>query len=390
MRANSVLSLLPHSSQIKERDPMSEAPLILVINFGSTSTKLGVFEGEGLVASESFDHGTGTYPKEFADLVEHRAFAEGLIEKWLAEKGYELEDFDVFVARGGAQVFIESGAYEINDIMYEDTFRFGGDSHPGKLGTQISYGYSQKYGRPAYIVNAPSVDEFDDVARITGFKDIMRQSRIHTLNHKEVAHRYAREHGRTYSDLNLIVCHMGGGVSVAAHKKGRMVDSNDIIEGEGPMTPTRSGTLPVLPLLRMAYSGDYTFDELLLHSVKTGGMMDHIGTDDLRKAEQMITDGDSYAKVVVESMLYQIAKQAGSMAVVLGGRVDAILFTGGMAKSSMLVDYLTERLSWIAPVFNYPGEFELQGLASGIMRALRGEEEAREYTGIDVWTGFDR
>ncbi|MDR1088501.1 MAG: butyrate kinase [Coriobacteriales bacterium] len=369
---------------------MSDTPLLLVINFGSTSTKLGIFKGEELIASESFDHGTDTYPKKFADLVAHRAFAEDLIEAWVRDKGYQLADFDVFVGRGGAQVFIMSGAYAINERMYEDTFTIGGDSHPGKLGTQISYGFAQKYGKPAYIVNGPSVDEFDDVARLTGFKDIMRQSRVHTLNHKEVAYRYAREHGLNYNDLNLIVCHMGGGISVAAHRKGRMVDSNDIIEGEGPMTPTRSGMLPVLPLLRMAFSGTYRFEELLLRSVKTGGMMDHLGTDDLRKAEQMIADGDSYAQIVLESMFYQIAKQAGAMAVVLDGTVDAILFTGGMAKSGRLVGYLTEKLSWIAPIFSYPGEFELQGLASGIMRVIRGEEEAHEYTGIDVWTGFDR
>ncbi|MDR2673252.1 MAG: butyrate kinase [Coriobacteriales bacterium] len=369
---------------------MDAEPLILVINFGSTSTKIGVFRGEEAEFTQSFDHGVGDYPKRFADLVEHRAFAEQLIEGVLSEHGYKLADFDVFVARGGAQVFIQSGAYLINERMYEDTFKFGGHSHPGKLGTQIAYGYSQTYDKPAYIVNAPSVDEFDDVARLTGLHDIMRQSRIHTLNQKEVAHRYAREHDLVYKEINLIVCHMGGGISVTAHRRGRMVDSNDIIEGEGPMSPTRAGMLPVLPLLRLAYSGTYTQEELILRTVKTGGMYDHIGTDDLRKAEQMIADGDTYAQIVVESMFYQIAKQVGAMAVVLDGKVDAILFTGGMAKSHKLVEYLTEKLSWIAPIFSYPGEFELQGLASGIVRVLSGEEEAHEYTGVDVWTGFDR
>jgi butyrate kinase len=369
---------------------MSTVPLILVINFGSTSTKVGVFKGEEADFITGYDHGSEGYPRKFTDLVEHRAFAEGLIEGLLAEHGLQLEDFDAFVARGGAQVFIESGAYLINDIMYADTQKFGGDSHPGKLGTQICYGWSQEYKKPAYIVNAPSVDEFDEVARLTGLHDIMRQSRIHTLNQKEVAYRYAREQGLEYKKINLIVCHMGGGISVTAHKGGRMVDSNDIIEGEGPMSPTRAGMLPVLPLLRLAYSGRFTHDELLLRTVKTGGLLDHIGTDDLRVAEQMIADGDAYAKVVVESMFYQIAKQAGAMAAVLDGKVDAILFTGGMARSQRLTDYLTGKLSWIAPIFSYPGEFELQGLASGIMRVLKGEEDAHEYTGVDVWTGFNR
>jgi butyrate kinase len=367
-----------------------DAPLILVINFGSTSTKIGVFKGEEAQFSKSYDHGSAEYPKRFADLVEHRAFAEQLIDKLLEQQGYTLADFDVFVARGGAQVFIESGAYAINKVMYEDSLRIGGDHHPGKLGTQICYGYSQSLNKPAYIVNAPSVDEFDEVARLTGLHDIMRQSRIHTLNQKEIAHRYAREHGLKYQELNLIVCHMGGGISVTAHKQGRMVDSNDIIEGEGPMSPTRAGMLPTLPLLRLAFSGEYTLDSLIMRCIKTGGMMDHLGTDDLREAERRIETGDAYAKVVVESMFYQIAKQAGAMAAVLDGQVDAILFTGGMAKSDMLVEYLTGKLSWIAPIFNYPGEFELQGLASGIVRVLQGEEEAHEYTGVDVWTGFER
>jgi butyrate kinase len=369
---------------------MDDVATILVINFGSTSTKVGVFKGEDAVFTKSYDHGEEGYPKRFANLVEHRAFAEGLIEDLLAERGFRLEDMDVFTARGGAQVFIKSGAYLINDIMYEDTLRIGGDRHPGKLGTQICYGYSQKYGKPAYIVNAPSVDEFDEVARITGLHDIYRQSRIHTLNQKEVAYRYAKENSRSYHDLNLIVCHVGGGISVTAHRKGRMVDSNDIIEGEGPMSPTRAGALPALPLLELAFSGTYTKEELALRMVKTGGLADHLGTADLREAERRIAEGDRYAEVVVDAMYYQIAKHAGAMAVVLDGEVDAILVTGGMAKSQRLIDALAARLSWIAPLSVYPGEFEMQGLASGTMRVLRGEEEAHDYTGTDVWIGFDR
>ena len=369
---------------------MSDFKKILVINFGSTSTKIGIFHDEEPVITKSFDHGTDDYPAKFANLVEHRAFAEGLIERFVSENGYQLEDFDAFVARGGAQVFIQSGAYLINDIMYDDTFRFGGDSHPGKLGTQISHGFSQKFGKPAYIVNGPSVDEFNELARVTGLRDIYRQSRIHTLNQKEVAYRYARENNLKYTDLNLIICHIGGGISVTAHKKGKMVDSNDIIEGEGPMSPTRAGALPVIPLLRMAYSGKYSEMELILRNVKTGGLIDHLGTADLREAETRIAEGDHYVEVVVDSMIYQIGKTAGSMAVALGGKIDAILITGGMAKSPRLISVLSEWISWLGPISVYPGEFEMQGLASGIMRVLRGEEEAHEYTGVDVWTGFER
>jgi butyrate kinase len=369
---------------------MSDRPNILIINFGSTSTKIGIFKGEDEIQAKSYNHGEDDYPKKFANLVEHRAFAEGLIERFVAENDYQLEDFDLFVARGGAQVFIKSGAYLINDIMYEDTFKFGGDSHPGKLGTQIAYGYSQKFGKPAYIVNGPSVDEYIDVARPTGLKGIYRQSRIHTLNQKEVAHRYAKDKGLDYQKLNLIVCHMGGGISVTAHEQGLMIDSNDIIEGEGPFSPTRSGAMPVMPLLKLAYSGDYDFEQLVVKNVAKGGLIDHLGTADLRKVETRIAEGDAYAKVIFDAMVYQIAKQAGAMAVSLKGKVDAILFTGGMAKSSLLTGKLKEWISWIAPIAEYPGEFELQGLASGIIRALDGVEEVYEYTGVDVWQGFDK
>ena len=362
---------------------------ILVLNFGSTSTKMAVFENDKCIWVENFTPGTEEYPK-FKTIKEHQAFAKELIPQQLEKLGLKLEDIDVFAARGGAQVFIESGAYKINQIMFDDTDRFGGDSHPGKLATRICFEYGRDYNKPAFMINGPSVDEYQDVARMTGLPEIYRQSRIHALNQKEIGYRYAAQTGAKYQDLNLLILHLGGGISVTAHEKGRMIDSNDIIEGEGPMTPTRAGTLPTLPLARMCYSDEYpTFLDLMLKLIKKGGLSAHLGTDDVREVEKMIADGDEYAKMVLDTMVYQIAKTAGEMAVALKGKVDQIIYTGGIAKGNYVTDELDKYLNWIAPSTKIPGEFEMEALAAGCLRVLSGEEEAKEYTGVDVWTGFD-
>lgn len=367
----------------------NENTKILVINFGSTSTKIGIFKGETPVYVKGFDHGSDGYPKKFESLQKHKEFALGLIEQIINDHGFTFEDFDVFVARGGGMVYIESGAYIINDILYQDTFKIGGERHPGKLGNQICYELSQKYNKPAYVVNAPSVDEYQDVARLTGLHEILRSSHIHTLNQKEVAYRYAAQVGKKYQELNLIVCHLGGGMTITAHRQGKMIDSSDSVEGDGPMAPTRAGSLPVAPLLTLAYSGKYGQEELIARTVKAGGLMDLLGTADLREVEQRINSGDKFASVVFETMVYQITKYVGQMAAALEGKVDAIVLTGGMAKSKLLVDKLESKLNWIAPAAVFPGEFEMEGLVSGTLRVLNGEEEAHEYTGKDVWQGFE-
>ncbi|MDR1299522.1 MAG: butyrate kinase, partial [Oscillospiraceae bacterium] len=337
----------------------------------------------------SYDHGQDGYPKKFANLAEHEAFATDLIKSVVAENGFSMTDFDVFVARGGGMVYTKSGAYLINDVLIRDTDRIGGDRHPGKLGVRICRAFSKEYGKDAYTVNGPSVDEYDDVARLTGVSEILRTSHIHTLNQKEVAYRYAESVGKRYDGLNLIVCHIGGGISVTAHRKGAMVDSTDIIEGDGPKSPTRAGSLPAIPLIELCYSGKYEKEELILKIVKTGGLTGLLGTDDLREVLRRIESGDSFAKTVYETMVYQIVKCAGAMAAALNGEVDAVLFTGGMSKSTQLVGALTERLSWIAPAAVFPGEFEMEGLAAGVMRIVDGAETAHEYIGVDVWAGFE-
>ncbi len=368
---------------------MGKIHKLLVVNFGSTTTKIGAFNNEEAIFKKSFEHGEDGYPKRFKDLDEHQAFAVDLILKTLSGYGLKPEDFDAFVARGGAQVYIDSGAYLINDIMLGDTYKIGGERHPGKLGTRICYAFSKQYGKNAYIYNGPSVDEYQDTARLTGLHEVLRTSHIHTLNQKEAARRYAAQAGKTYEELNLIVCHIGGGMSITAHRKGRMIDSTDSVEGDGPMAPTRSGAMPLIPLLELAFSGKYEKEELIKRLVQSGGLVDLLGTADVREVQNRIEAGDQFAAIVYNTMAYQITKFVGAMAAALEGKVDAIVLTGGMARSEKLAGILDEKLSWIAPTAVFPGEFEMEGLAGGITRVLNGEEDWHEYTGVDVWTGFD-
>lgn len=363
---------------------------IFCVNFGSTSTKIGAFDGDEQIFTKSYDVGKDGYPAKFANLDEHQAYAIDLFAGVLAEYGLSYEDFDVFVGRGGGQVFVTSGAFRINDIMIQDTYRLGNDAHPGKLGCRVAYALGQKYGKESYIVNPPCVDEFIDVARPTGFKEINRCSRNHALNQKEVGFRYAKDTGRDYNKLNLIICHMGGGISITAHRQGKMIDSNDIIEGDGPMAPTRCGSVPAIPLIDMCYSGKYTHDEMIRKCIKTAGLVAHLGTEDAREVEKRIAEGDKYAEVIYNAMIYQIAKYAGSMAVALKGKVDAVLFTGGMSRGEAFCEKLKDYLGFLGCDFaRYPGEFEIQALAAGVVRALEGDEPVHEYTGEDVWQGFE-
>ncbi|MCR5845923.1 MAG: butyrate kinase [bacterium] len=358
---------------------------LLCLNFGSTSTKMAAFENDEKIFSKSYTPGEDGYPK-FKNLAEHQEYAIDLAAKNLAEYGLTFEDIDAFVARGGGMMTTSSGTFAINEILIEDTKKVGNEQHPGKLGNRICFALGQKYGKPAFVVNQPSSDELIEEARYTGFKDIYRHSDIHALNQKEVCYRYAASIERNYEDLNLIVCHIGGGISVTAHRKGKMIDSNNIIMGDGPMAPTRSGTIPAIPLIEMCFSGKYEMMELIMRVMKNGGLKDHLGTDDARIVEQRIEEGDEYAKIIYDTMLYQISKYAGEMAVALEGKVDQILITGGMARSKYVTDYISGKLAWIAPSTVIPGEFEMEALAAGAMRVLSGQEEAKEYTGIPVWT----
>jgi butyrate kinase len=232
------------------------------------------------------------------------------------------------------------------------------------------------------------VDEFQDVARVTGMKEITRTSHLHALNQKETAIRHAASINKKYEDINLVVAHIGGGISVAAHRKGKMIDGNDNVGGDGPMAPTRTSSLPTAGLVRLCFSGKYTEKQLLERCMKNGGFVDLLGTADAIEVVKRIENGDAYATIVYDAMIYQIIKAIGAMAAALAGSVDGILLGGGLARDKSLVEKITRSCSFIAPVTAYPGEFEMEAMAAGALRVLKGEETVKTYSGVPVWKGF--
>ncbi len=360
---------------------------VFAINPGSTSTKIAMFEGDKEVFSKNVSHDAEKL-KEFKEISDQFDYRKETILKELAEAGQTLEGVDAFSARGGGLVNVEGGVYKVGEKLLEHARVGYTVKHPATLGAQLADAFAKEYGGVAFVVNPPDVDEFTDVARVTGLKGIYRESRIHALNQKEIGIRYAAKLGKKYEDLNLIICHIGGGISVTAHNHGKMVDSNDIANGDGPMAPTRCGQLPVKDVVTMCFSGKYTEKEMREKITKTGGLVDHLGTSDAREVTEMIKNGNQYAKLIYDAMIYEIGKTAGSMAAVLCGKVDGIIFTGGISHDKYVVEKLTEMLSFIAPITVMAGEFEMEALAAGAIRVLSGKEEAKTYTGIPVWNGF--
>jgi butyrate kinase len=362
---------------------------LFAINPGSTSTKIALFEDDREIFSTNVTHDAARL-KEFPEISDQFPYRKETILGELTENGISLDGTDAFVGRGGGLVGCEGGTYVVNETLLHHA-RIGFTvKHPATLGSQLAQDFADAYGGKAFVVNPPDVDEFDLVARVSGLADVARESRGHPLNQKEVAIRYAAEIGRRYEDLNLVVSHVGGGVSVTAHRQGRMIDSTDVINGDGPMAPTRAGAVPATAIIRMCYSGVYTERQMYDRITKTGGLVDHLGTSEAVEVAERIKTGDVYAKLIYDAMIYQIAKNIGAYATVLKGEVDAILLTGGIARDDYLVDRITEVVQYIAPVKVYAGEFEMEALAAGALRVLRGEEEAKTYTGIPVWSGFDK
>jgi len=357
---------------------------ILAVNPGSTSTKIAIFEDDREVFGETIRHSVEEL-SAFPTIQDQLDFRRETVEKALAEHGIRLEDIDVYVGRGGGLLPLEGGVYEVTDFLAEHASRGMSGQHPAQLASQICLRFARRFGKRAFVVNPPDVDEFDDVARITGIRGIYRESHVHALNQKEVALRFCKERGLSYKDVNLVVCHLGGGISITAHRRGRMIDSNDIIKGSGPMTPTRAGDIAYMSLIELAFSGKYSKKELQDKLNKKGGLTDHFGTDDIRVVNKRMQDGDQYAALVYRALAYQIAKYIGAMAVALKGDVRAILLTGGLAKEQGLMDIVRGYVGWIAEVVLMPGEFELEALAAGALRVMRGEEEAKIYTGKPVW-----
>ena len=351
---------------------------LLIINPGSTSTKIGVFQDEKELFQETLRHSSDEIAK-YDTIFDQMDFRKDLIVNILKEKNFDLNSLTAVVGRGGMLNPMASGTYKVNEKMLEDLKIGVQGQHASNLGGMLANKIAGELNIPAFIVDPVVVDELDDVARVSGVPELPRVSKFHSLNQKAVAKRYAKENGIKYEDLNLIVVHMGGGVSVGAHKDGRVIDVNNALDGEGPFSPERAGTVPVGALIKMCYSGKYSENEVYTKIVGKGGYVAYLNTNDARDVLKLVDEGDKKAELYFNAFIYQVSKSVGEMSTVLKGKVDRIIFTGGIAYSEKVVEELRERIGWIAEITVYPGEDELLALAEGALRVLNGEEEVKEY-----------
>lgn len=360
-------------------EPKAKAPfLVLAINPGSTSTKVALFENEVPLYEETIRHSRDQVAL-FDDVMEQEAMRLGCVLEVLARHGTPLSSLSAVVGRGGLVEPIDSGTYLVNDRMLRDLRASTAVAHASSFGGIIAHDIATRCAIPSYVVDPVVVDELDQNAKLTGLPGLERRSIFHALNQKSVARRCAADMGLVYENGRFIVAHMGGGITVGAHRYGRVIDVNDALSGEGPFTPERTGSLPAIPLIHLCFSGEYTEKELCERVTRQGGMMAYLGTNDLRKCERLIKEGDDYAVLVLESMAYQVCKEIGAMFAVLEGRVDAIILTGGLAHSTRFTGCIKQRVGQIAPVKVCPGEDEMLALAEGALRALRGQAPALDY-----------
>ena len=348
---------------------------ILALNPGATSTKLAVFQDETVLFKTTVEHqgaSLDAYPK----VIDQLDYRLDLIRTTLAEAGIKLNTLDAIVGRGGLLKPIEGGTYLVNERMISDLTT--GREHASNLGGILSQVLATPLGIPAYIVDPVSVDEMAPEARISGLPQLPRISFSHALNSKSVARRAAKEMGGTYADYNFVVAHLGTGISITAHRKGRMIDVSGADE-EGPFSPARCAGVPAFLLAKLCYSGKYTQKEMMTLMMGEGGLYAHLGTRDVREAESMAEAGDTHAKTVLLAMAYRIAREIGAMATVLKGDVDKVIITGGIAYSKQMVAEVSSRVAFVAPIEVMPGEEELPALAEGALRVLRGQEAAKVY-----------
>lgn len=350
----------------------------LIINPGSTSTKIGVFEDETLLFEETLRHSTEEIAS-YASIVDQKDFRKQIILDLLKEKAFDIHSLQVVVGRGGMLKPIPGGTYAVSDGLLEDLKIGKQGQHASNLGGILAREIGDSIGIPSYIVDPVVVDELMPISRYSGVPELPRTSVFHALNQKAVAKRYAKEQGKAYDSLNLIVVHMGGGVSVGAHEKGRVVDVFNALDGDGAFSPERAGAVPTGALIKMCFSGEYTEKEVYKKVVGNGGFNAYVGTNDMRDVEKMVQGGDQKAAEVREAFIMQVAKNIGSMACVLKGQIDQIIITGGIAYDKVVVGGLRERAGFLAPITVYPGEDELLALAQGALRVMSGEEKAMEY-----------
>lgn len=350
----------------------------LIINPGSTSTKIGVFEDETLLFEETLRHSTEEISK-YALIVDQKDFRKNIILDLMKEKDFDMKSLNVIVGRGGMLKPIPGGTYAVTDDLLNDLMVGKQGQHASNLGGILAREIGDSIGVPSYIVDPVVVDELMPIARYSGVPELPRTSVFHALNQKAVAKRYAKEKGVAYDSLRLIVVHMGGGVSVGAHENGKVVDVFNALDGDGAFSPERAGAVPSGALIKMCFSGKFTEKEVYKKLVGNGGFNAYVGTNDMRDVEKMVQDGNKEAAEIREAFILQVAKDIGSMACVLNGKVDQIIMTGGIAYDKVVTDGLTQRAGFIAPITVYPGEDELLALAQGAIRVMNGEEKAMEY-----------
>jgi len=351
---------------------------LLIINPGSTSTKIGVYEDEKELFEETLRH-TNEELKQFNEIFDQFQFRKDVILKVLKERNFDIKTLSAVVGRGGMLKPVEGGTYSVNDAMVEDLKVGVQGPHASNLGGILAKSIGDELKVPSYIVDPVVTDELADVARLSGTPELPRKSKFHALNQKAVAKRYGKESGKGYENLNLIVVHMGGGVSVGAHNHGKVIDVNNALDGDGPFSPERAGAVPAGDLIKMCFSGKYSEAEVYSKIVGKGGLVGYLNTNDTKGVIDKMEAGDKECEKIYKAFVYQIAKSVGEMAASLEGKVDQIILTGGIAYSPTLVPDLKAKVEWISEVTVYPGEDELLALAQGAIRALSGEEAAKVY-----------
>ncbi|MCT2537500.1 butyrate kinase [Aquibacillus koreensis] len=357
---------------------MQKKHRILVINPGSGSTKIGVFDNEHCILEKIIWHHSEDLTP-FSRVMEQTQYRKTVILQELDQQGINLSNFDAICGRGGLLRPIEGGTYLVNDFMLQDLKMGFNGEHPSNLGGILAYEIASDLNIPSYIVDPVVVDELHALARISGFRDIPRKSIFHALNHKSVARHAAKELDKTYEQVNLIVAHLGGGITVGAHRHGKVIDVNNGLDGDGPFSPERAGTVPAGDLIIQCFSGNNSRDEMIQKIVGQGGLMSHLGTKDMSEIERRIEQGDQNALVIYQAMAYQVSKEIGAMSTVLEGQVDGIVLTGEITLSKKIIEMISDRINWIADVFTYPGENELLALNLGTLRVLKNEEMAKNY-----------
>ncbi len=351
---------------------------VLVINPGSTSTKIAVFRDEEPIIEKKISHPTEQI-QQYKTIFSQHTFRKQMILEFLTENHFDLHQLDAVCGRGGILQPLDSGTYLVDEQMIQELKLAKRGEHASNLGAILADEIASPLGIPAFIVDPVVVDEMEPIARISGMPLIERQSIFHALNHKAIARKACADLKRNYNEINIILVHLGGGISVGVHHHGRVIDVNDALDGDGPMSPERSGTVPLGPLYRMCFSGKYTLEEIIRMNYGKGGLVAYLGSSDAREIVKRIDNNDRYAKLIYDAMIYQIAKEIGAASTVVFGKVDYIILTGGLAHEPYLVKAVSERVASIAPVLVYPGEDELLSLTQGALRVLRGEDKPKIY-----------